>query len=189
MARLWNSKGGALVCAAVVGGALVAIGALIGAQASQPTARLQLPETVLNASAASGGESLAIATGPVDGEMEGLFTLDFLTGDLQCFVLYNRGGLAGKVGGVFKVNVLKDLGVDGTKTPKYLLITGEASFIRGATQARPGMSVAYVVDENTGNFAAYGLQWQPNLAQNGQPQAAPLIFLDKGVARTAAIRN
>ncbi len=42
-----------------------------------------MPETVLNASASHGGETFAMATGPVDADVEGLFMLDFLTGELQ----------------------------------------------------------------------------------------------------------
>ena len=45
------------------------------------------PRTMLQAVATDRAENFAIATGSADGEVEGVFTLDFLTGDLTGAVL------------------------------------------------------------------------------------------------------
>jgi hypothetical protein len=44
------------------------------------------------------------------------------------------------------------------------------------------------MDANTGHFAAYGIGWKTGMAAQGAPQTGPLFLLDKGTARTLAIR-
>ncbi len=141
---------------------------------------------VLQAATATNDDSFAVATGRIDEDVEGFFTLDFLTGELQCVVMNYR---IAKLNAVFKTNVLKDLGVDQEKAPKYLMATAEVDFPRGGTIARPAQSVVYVLDTVTGNFAAYGLPWRRELAAAGRPQLGVLQLLDVGRARTAALRE
>ena len=69
-----------------------------------------VPEFPLQAATATVGGSFAIATGMIDSDVEGLFVLDFVTGDLQCAVLNFR---TGKFNAVFRANVLQDLGSGG----------------------------------------------------------------------------
>ena len=45
------------------------------------------PHTPLHAVSTDRGETYAIATGPVDNEVEAVYFLDFLTGDLGAIVL------------------------------------------------------------------------------------------------------
>jgi hypothetical protein len=90
---------------------------------------------------------------------------------------------------MFRANVLNDLGVDPAKKPKYLMTTGAINFPRGATAARPGNSVVYVLETTTGNYAAYGIPWRRELAATGRLQTAALVLLDVGMARTAALRE
>jgi len=168
-------------------GALVGAGAMLS-QSLGDRATLALPETLLNASGADSCDEFAIATGAVDSDAEGLFTLDFLTGDLQCSVIYVKNGV-NKFGGAFRTNILNDLGLEKSKQPKYLMVTGLASFVRGGGNTRPGMSVCYVLDANTGNFAAYGVPWNPQDAARTQPQQGKLVLLDKGMARQQPIRG
>lgn len=103
-------------------------------------------ERSLHASTAATGETFAMATGPIDSEVEGLYMLDFLTGDLQCVVLNYRSA---RFAALFRANVLADLGVEPAKKPKYLMTTGAINFPRGATAARPGNSVVYVLETAT----------------------------------------
>jgi hypothetical protein len=145
-----------------------------------------LQEKPLHASTAAVGESFAMATGAIDQDVEGLYLLDFLTGDLQCVVLNFR---TARFNAVFRTNVLNDLGIDPSKKPQYLMTTGAINFPRGASVARPGNSVVYVLETNTGNFAAYGLPWRRELAVTGRVQGSPLMLLDVGQARTAALRE
>lgn len=145
-----------------------------------------LQEKPLRASTAAVGESFAMATGAIDQDVEGLYLLDFLTGDLQCVVLNSR---TARFNAVFRANVLNDLAIDPSKKPQFLMTTGAINFPRGAAVARPGNSVVYVLETNTGSFAAYGLPWRRELAVTGRVQGSPLILLDVGQARTAALRE
>jgi len=194
-----SKKSALLVGTGLALGLLAGVGMTIGILATlgqRQTNQLILPETALHAVSSTRAETLAAATGPVDDDMEGLFTLDFLTGDLQCFVMYSKGPGAQKFGGYFKTNVIPALqGADALKAPEkgkkpsYLLLTGQSRFVRGGGMLRPGYSVAYVIDANTGRFAAYGIRWSPTQAASGRPQKDELVLLDVGVARTAAIRE
>ena len=192
MSNLFTTRPGLMLPAGWAKGLLVGVGVLIGGLAAVgylgPGPPV-LPEVQLHATASHGTDTLAAATGPVDEEVEGLYTLDFLTGDLQCFVVYVRGSTAGKIGGLFKKNVIADLGIEKTKKPNYLLLTGQARFAGRGGQARPALSIVYVIDANTGAFSTYSIPWNSNLHVRGTPQAGALILLDKGIARTAVIRE
>ncbi len=150
-------------------------------------AELGFPQIPLYASATHSADTLAVATGLVDDEVEGLYVLDYLTGELQCAVLNYR---VGKFNSLFRTNVLNDLGIDpAKKRPNYLMVTGLSNFLRGSAASRPGLSVVYVVDANTGRFAAYGLPWRRELASAGRPQQGALVLLDAGIARAAVVRE
>ena len=167
---------------------LMGLGVLGGAQAmSQLTSQqLVLPETLLHATSTDSSDAFAMATGPIDDDVEGVFVLDFLTLELQCTVMNYR---TGQFDSLFKASIAQDLPIDKTKKPKYLLVTGQVNFRRGGGAARPGRSVAYVLDSNTGHFAAYGVQWRPDMAAAGKPQGGPLTLLGTGKARAAVIRG
>ena len=114
-------------------GLLVGVGMMIGtmfamSQATGPASTQRLsenqivfPEKALLASATHGSEKFAMATGQVSDDSEGVFFLDYLTGELQCWVVYAR---TGKFGGLFKGNVLRDLKSGRGKEPKFLMVTG-----------------------------------------------------------------
>src|SRR5262245_29480948 len=144
--RTWGTLAAGVVIGLAVGGALAA-GAVIGRWNSADSAG----DLRLKAMAAQSNDNFAIATGVIDDEVEGLFTLDFLTGDLQCYVVNPR---TGALGGWFKTNVAKDLPPEGTKKPAYLLVTGTIQVQGTSGNARPAGSLCYVVDGNTGNAAA-----------------------------------
>ena len=134
------------------------------------------------ADAASSNDAFAVATGPIDQDVEGFYTLDYLTGDLQCAVLNYR---TGKFRGLFRTNVIKDLGAG--QNPKYLMVTGRISLPRGASPARVAESAVYVLDSNTGNFVVYTLPWRREMASVGAPQAGQLVVLDYGRARESVV--
>jgi hypothetical protein len=168
-------------------GLSVALGVFLGMLAVlHNSAPFGFPETVLQAAATHGGSTMAIATGPIDEGVEGLFVLDFITGQLQCSVLNPR---TGQIGGLFKHNVVGDLGVEQGKQPKYLLVTGQASFRTSGGNIRPAESIVYVADENTGNFAAYMLPWNRAASQYNFAQTNPMQLLGKGTARTVELEN
>ena len=170
-------------------GLLVGVGMMLGtltALTSQQDTSLTFPETLLHATASHSGESMAMATGPIDADVEGLFILDYLTGELQCHVIYPRNGT---FGGVFRYNVLQDLGVQQGKKPDYVMVTGAADFQRGGAASSPAMCAVYVADANTGNFAAYSLMWNRTMYRGGAPQQGTFVPLGVGKARTIEIRE
>jgi hypothetical protein len=144
---------------------------------------LALPEDVLKAAAAVGDERFYAATGPIDGDVEGLFTLDPLTGTLQCSVIYVNGPLASQVGAVFQHNISDDFPLDRNKQPHYLMLTGQANFPRGGMQNRPASSVCYVIEVNTGKFVAYGIAWNAGAVMAGQTQKGKFVLLGIGTVR------
>ena len=167
-----------------VGSAMTAfaiVGMMAGTSWERPT--LHIP---VSASTAAASETMCAATGRIDEEMEGLFTLDSLTGDLQCAVMNSQSM---KFGGLFRTNVLNDLGIDATKKPSYMLLTGNANFRVSSGNSRPMDCVCYVIDTSTGRFAAYSFGWTRAVSQRGAGQQGPLVLLDRGTARNVMIRD
>ncbi len=80
-----------------------------------------LPHTPLHAVATDRTETYIIATGLLDSDVEAVFVLDCLTGDLLAAVL---GKTTGGFTGLFRYNVLKDLQVDPNKNPHFLMVSG-----------------------------------------------------------------
>jgi len=163
-------------------GLLVGVGMMIGTLVTvnqQNATGTVLPETILNASASHSGQTFAMATGPIDGDIEALFMLDYLTGELTCSVIHTR---TAQFFTQFKYNVIQDLGVQQGKQPDYVMVTGQAAFVGRTGGNSPASTVVYVADGNTGNFAAYGIVWNRTIAQSGAPTGA-FTPLGKGMAR------
>jgi hypothetical protein len=171
-------------------GLLLGIGMLIGSWATLGWHRapgFTFPETALHATATDSGDTFAIATGFVADGIEGIFFLDFLSGDMQCWVISGR---TGQTGGYFVQNVVADLGVEaGRKNPRYLMVTGQAPMQRGTSAMRPCDSLVYVADANTGNFAVYALPWNRQATSVNRPQQAPMVRIFAGSARNLEIRG
>ena len=86
----------------------------------------------------------------------------------------------------FSINVTALLGADPDKKPRYLMTTGAANF-RGGGPVRPAASVVYVVDANTGNFAAYQVPWNPQAWATNNVFMAPLVPCDVGRVRNVQV--
>jgi len=124
-------------------------------------------------------ETFGMATGPLDSDVEAVYLLDFLTGDLRAVVL---GKQPGTWTGYYHANVAADLGVDPQKNPKFLLVTGVAYLRRGGgSRLQPSNAVCYVAEITTGKLAAYAVPWSPSMYAAGQVQNAPLMLV--GVTR------
>jgi hypothetical protein len=145
-----------------------------------------LPQTPVHAVATHGQDSFAIATGMVQEEIEAIYFLDFLTGELRAAVLSFQ---TGKFLSFYNYNVSADLSQPGSKNPRYLLVTGIADFRRGFGNIQPAKSVIYVAEASSGQIAAYALPWAPQLQTAGRPQGGKLVFLDKKQFRNVAIRE
>lgn len=183
-----RNKGWLIVAAGTVAVLLFTGGLFLGAQSGStsqskfPGIDLPFPETLLNATATNSAENFAIATGKIDDYGEGLFMLDALTGDLQCVVINSR---TAKFTSFYKANVLQDMQIQGKK-PKFLLVTGYMNFRTGGT-SRPAQSVVYVVDANTGRYAAYGV---PLMGQSKKAAAiGKLLLLDARDARSSEVNE
>ena len=185
MMRRIEKKSALMFFAGLAAGLLLGLGVLVGLLLGGFHDRSS-SETPIFAVAAHGGNSFALATGPIDDEMEGIFTLDFLTGDLKCRVLNSR---TGKFAAAFDHNVLADLEVERTKKPDFVIMTGVANFPRGGGANRPARMVLYVADCNSGNVAAYSLMWNRNLAATVRMQGGPFTLLDKFKGRTVILRD
>jgi hypothetical protein len=166
---------------------LVLFGVILGRTIAEKPAGVPddlLPK--LKATATHSSDTLAMATGQIDEESAGLYILDYLTGELHCWVMNPR---TGKFGGVFKHNVWTDLGTPKTKNTKYVMVTGGAGFVRGGGTARPAASVLYVADGVTGAVAAYNIPWDRSAAAAGRSQSGGFLKLDMGQARNIVIRD
>lgn len=182
--RPWNVRCFSFGLAAVTAACLASCSALwVGWQLgsrSQPAVIAGVPVLPqLHASASAIGDSLAVATGAVSEDSEGIFFLDFNTGDLQCMVFYPR---AGAFGAHYFANVLPALG-GGGKNSKYLMVTGQAVQRAAAGNTRPAASLVYITDVTNGTFAAYAVPWDRTAESAGRPQSGPLILVSNGSVR------
>lgn len=181
-----KQNGALLFGAGLAAGLLVGVGMLVGALVtSQTTSQTpQFPAELLHASATDSSNTMAIATGHIADGVEGLFVLDFITGNLRCQVLNPRTGGAG---GVYQHNVSLDLGVQQGKQPHYLMATGVAEFRVAGGNIVPAGCIVYIADANTGRYAAYALPWNKVAAQSNQAQAYPMVQLFTGAARNVVV--
>ena len=144
------------------------------------------PDSPAHAVATSQIESFAICTAPVDEDGEAIFFLDYLTGDLKGAAI---SPINGKFSAAFQANVATDLGIDATKQPKYLLVSGVNQFRKQAGNLQFGNSVIYVAELTSGKVAAYGIPWQRNVRNSAQPVKAPLTLLDLLEFRNVQLRG
>jgi hypothetical protein len=138
-----------------------------------------------HASATNAQESMILATGEIDTAIEGVFTLDALTGEL-------RGAVISPQKGRFTVkyswSVAKDF--EGVKNPKFLMVTGVAEMRQQyGPGARPAHCVIYVAEVTSGKVAAYGVPFDNTKATGPQGYKASFIPLDVFSARDVAVRN
>jgi hypothetical protein len=174
--KSWGMLAIGLVAGLTLGGAM-AVGMFLGQRGPALSDLPSLADIELKAAASHGADTFAIATGYVDEDVEGLYTLDFLTGDLQCFVVNPR---TGATGGWFKANVANVLSVERGKKPNYLIATGH---INPAGGQRAAASICYVVDANTGEVAAFTFPWAKAATSAGAPQASEMRLVGKWKAR------
>src|SRR5436190_12815148 len=183
--RAWGMLAVGLVVGLAIGGGM-AVGVLLGQRSPAVAAIPGLGDLQLKAMASHGSDTFAIATGPVDEDVEGLFTLDFLTGDLNCFVVNPRNGA---MGGWFKANVANVLSVERGKKPHYLIATGTINTAGSYSGARPAASLCYVVDANTGEVAAFTFPWAKTATAAGVAQATEMRLVGKWKARSLDLRQ
>lgn len=115
------------------------------------------------------GTSAAGITDPMDG----IFVLDFLTGQLKGAVLNRQNG---KFTSFYLRDLAKDFNVDPTNDdPHYAIASGYSQLAsqRGLTFAS---GVLYVGELSSGRIAAYAFPWKE--APRPAPQVIPLTPID-----------
>ena len=158
-------------------GALASAAFLAGRLSGLQTAPT-LPPELIRASATHAGPDMAVATAQIDEETEGVFFLDFKTGDLTCWMYYPRFM---RYGAKYMCNVTEQL--PATKNAEYLLVTGLMTSPPAASNNRLANSIVYVVDPKSGLFASYSVATNRALESAGQPQVGPIVFLGGGEVR------
>lgn len=144
------------------------------------------PQVPVHAVSTDNQDNVAIATGPMDDEVEAVVVLDSLTGDLKAAALSLQ---TGRFNSLFEYNVSKDF--KGSKNPKYAMVTGIADLRRQAGQgnSHPARCVIYVAEVSSGQMGAYSVIWNPAMQQAGQMQRGPIVPLDVFKFRNVAVRN
>ncbi len=144
-----------------------------------------VPLPLLHASTAATSSTMAVATGQIGVDAEGIFFLDFITGDLQCLVYYPRVGV---FGARYFTNVLQQL-PGGGRNSQFLLVTGTAIPTGISVGPRPGNCLVYVTDATSGMFAAYAIPWDRTAEAGGRLQSGPLVFVGGGPIRNFQLRD
>ena len=144
------------------------------------------PQVPLHAVATHGQDNFAICTGPMDNDVEAIFVLDFLTGDLKAAALNIQ---TRRFTTLFEYNVVQDFPAVNSKNPHYRLVTGITNIRQVVQQGQLGRCVVYVADVTSGQLVAYGVPWVPGRASSPIPFKGSLVPLDRWSYRTTAIRN
>ncbi|MGA2034011.1 MAG: hypothetical protein ABSG68_17325 [Thermoguttaceae bacterium] len=134
------------------------------------------PHTPLHASATDRYDTFAIATGALDDNIEAIYFLDFLTGDLRAAAVSRQ---LGKFHAFYTRNILEDLQVDPAKNPRYLMVTGYTDVIRtGGGRIAPSKCMLYVAEITTGKVAAYFVPWSSSAHLTGTPIRGEILLAD-----------
>ncbi len=147
---------------------------------------LSLPELKAHATASQSHDNFVIATGYVEDGTEGLFFLDFLTGDLKGAVLNNRGP---GFNAYYQYNIANDFAAGAVKNPKYLMVTGQARDMGGGAGGRLARTVLYVVEATSGQMVVYALPYSRTNQSARKPQFGTFIPLAKASLRTEFVRD
>jgi hypothetical protein len=169
------------------------------------------PHTPLHGMATDRSENIIVATGLVEETIEAVFFLDSLTGRLRAVVPSLRPSGDFPYQAMWEANAGRDFtaciqtvneaasraaGKGGAaapalqvpQAPRFLMVTGLMDIRQGTTRLRPGRSVVYVVEANTGIVLTYALQWSQQMHNSNQPLSGALTLWAAGQFPTAAIR-
>lgn len=164
---------------------VAALGVSVGMNLRQPSSAF-MPEISAYASTAQGHDNFAVATGPVDQDVEAFYFLDFLTGDLRATALNPR-----KAGfnSFYEYNIARDFDVGAAKNPRYLMVTGTANIPRGRGNTQIARSVVYITEVTTGRMAAYVMPFNSSAQAAGKPQKGTFLKIATVQLRSAFVRD
>jgi hypothetical protein len=144
-----------------------------------------VPDSPLHAVATDRQDNFAMATGMIEGGIEAVFTLDFLTGELRAAVLNPN---TRSFTSFYEYNVTNDLKVEQGKQPRYLLVTGQAA-LRLNSQMQMGGSVVYVAELSSGMMGVYGVPYSPASIIRPVVNQQNLVLLQAVPFRSAPVRG
>ena len=156
---------------------LAGVGAFIGNTLSQND-----PQPLqLNASTISNDDDVTISTGLVDKNASGLYILDHVNGELQCWLFDQNSG---EIVGTFRTNVFEDIRLRDIKNPKFLMAVNYIvpNETKKAT-SRTGMSTCFVAETVSGKIATYQVAYDKKTLLSGRNQSGPLKVVSKHMFR------
>jgi len=124
-------------------------------------------------------KNLSMATGLISDDVEGLFVLDHLTGNLNCMVLNPR---TGKAGALYTTNVFAGLGIT-KEGADFVMTTGRINVPGSKGNQAPALCVVYVGDSNTGKVVGYSLFYNRAKATQGGQQGGTFTVVFAGQTR------
>ncbi len=132
------------------------------------------PSVPLHAVSTDKVDTFTMATGNLDMDVEAVYFLDHLTGELHAYVL----GLTARGPGVqahFFRNIADDF--KATDKAKYLMATGLDDLARlgRAGQIQPSRSLVYVAELTSGYAMAYYMPYNAQAHRSGQPSQGQLM--------------
>lgn len=160
------------------GGWMLATGVIIGLVLGG-----LVPPMPLHGSTAATVEGFSICTAELEPGYEGIYYLDYQTGDLSAAFIHPR---TYKFTNLYKYNILKDFA--DAKTPKFMMISGSSPMIY-TQNLRPSNGIVYVVEVTSGIVCAYAAPYLTNRESNPAATNGELKLVDKGKFRSQAIRE
>lgn len=130
-------------------------------------------------------EQFGIATGFVDEGLEGVYVLDFVTGQLQALVIHRQ---LQKFAARYVRNVSGDFGLTLEDNPQYVMVTGNADLRQSARRGQYATrGVLYVAELQSGQICVYTFPYGGDRAR--QAEALPFTLIARYQFRPANIRR
>lgn len=143
------------------------------------------PQVPVHATATHGQDNFAICTGVLDENLEGVFVLDGVTGELKGAAMNVQTRTFNTW---FEYNVTRDLPTN-TKNPQYRIVTGVTNIRQVVAAGQLGRTVIYVAEVTSGQVVAYGVPWVTGRHSSPVMLREPFIPLARWQFRTTAIRD
>lgn len=122
--------------------------------------------------ATSMGKAISVATGYITDTVEGIFVLDHVTGNLQCWVLNSRSG---EIGGIFKGNITEALGIQAKNDADFVMATGRFDFTNFRKgNLRYASCICYIGESSAGKIIGYSFLYDPSTGARGELQTGDL---------------
>ncbi len=143
-----------------------------------------VPPMPLHGSTAATVEGFSVVTAELEPGQEGIYYLDYQTGDLAAAFLHPR---TGKFINLYKHNILKDFA--DAKTPKFMMVSSSTPMIFPQGNIRPSVGIVYIVEVTSGLACAYTAPYATNRESIPAPTNESLRLVDKIKFRSTAIRD